>query len=58
VGDPLYPPGGVPRPAAKTLPGETGYFLHAYRVQFPHPRSQREVVIECGPPPVYRGRTE
>jgi 23S rRNA pseudouridine1911/1915/1917 synthase len=58
VGDPLYPPGGVPRPASKTLPGETGYFLHAYRVQFPHPRSQQEVVIECGPPPVYRGRTE
>jgi 23S rRNA pseudouridine1911/1915/1917 synthase len=58
VGDLLYPPGGVPSPAAKTLPGETGYFLHAHRIQFPHPRSLREIIIECGPPPAYRGRTE
>jgi 23S rRNA pseudouridine1911/1915/1917 synthase len=58
VGDPLYPPGGVPAPSGETLPGETGYHLHAHRVRFPHPRTSEEVVIHCGPPPLYRARTE
>ncbi len=58
VGDPLYPPGGVPPPDGGALPGATGYHLHAHRVRFPHPRTSREVVIHCGPPSLYRARTE
>lgn len=58
VGDPLYPPGGVPAPDGDALPGATGYHLHAHRVSFPHPRTSREVVIHCGPPPLYRAGTK
>jgi 23S rRNA pseudouridine1911/1915/1917 synthase len=68
LGDPMYPPGGVPAPAVVApawlaadgvvLPGETGYSLHAHRVGFAHPRTSKEVVILCGPPPLYRARTE
>jgi 23S rRNA pseudouridine1911/1915/1917 synthase len=58
VGDPLYPPGGVPAPTTTALPGAIGYYLHAYRVRFPHPRTLREVVIECGPSRLYRARNE
>jgi len=58
VGDPLYPPGGVPAPDGNALPGVTGYHLHAHRVSFPHPRAYREIVIHCGPPPLYRAGTE
>ncbi len=57
VGEPLYPTGGVPPPEASALPGSTGYHLHAHRVRFPHPRTSKEVVILCGPPPLYRART-
>ncbi len=58
VGDPLYPAGGVPAPDECVLPGATGYFLHAYHMKFSHPRTLREVVIECGPPPLYRTENE
>jgi len=58
VGDPLYPPGGVPAPDGDALPGATGYHLHAHRVRFRHPRTSREVVVLCGPPPLYRAETE
>jgi 23S rRNA pseudouridine1911/1915/1917 synthase len=58
VGDALYPPGGVPPPDGDSLPGATGYLLHAHRVRFPHPRTSGEVVIHCGPPPLYRAGTE
>lgn len=58
AGDPLYPQGGVPPPEGDVLPGATGYRLHAHRVRFPHPRTSREVVIHCGPPPLYRAGTE
>eukprot|EP00750_Incisomonas_marina_P028141 INCI6481.1.p1 GENE.INCI6481.1~~INCI6481.1.p1 ORF type:complete len:489 (+),score=77.14 INCI6481.1:159-1625(+) len=43
VGDPLYQRGGIPRvPDATTggkvpLPTDTGYHLHAWRVEFDHP---------------------
>lgn len=46
-GDPLYGPGGVPRPDA--LPGELGYALHAGRLSFPHPDGGRLTVH--APPP-------
>lgn len=58
VGDPLYPPGGVPPPEGRALPGSTGYHLHAHLVRFPHPRTSADVVIRCGPPPLYRAGTE
>lgn len=62
VGDPLYAPGGLPRPDNPGLPGDAGYFLHARRLQFSHPRTgQRldvtaplpEILVTetCGPPP-------
>jgi 23S rRNA pseudouridine1911/1915/1917 synthase len=49
VGDPLYAAGGGlrPRPA---LPGESGYHLHAYRLELDHPVTGARVEIECGPP--------
>jgi 23S rRNA pseudouridine1911/1915/1917 synthase len=58
VGDPLYPPGGVPPPDGDSLPGATGYHLHAHRVRLRHPRTSREIVIHCGPPPLYRAVTK
>jgi 23S rRNA pseudouridine1911/1915/1917 synthase len=58
VGDRLYPPGGVPEPSGNELPGATGYFLHAHRVRFPHPRTSTEIVIHCGPPRLYRAEGE
>ncbi|HHG2223660.1 MULTISPECIES: RluA family pseudouridine synthase [unclassified Synechococcus] len=35
LGDPLYRPGGEPRPGA--LPGDGGYLLHAHRLRLPLP---------------------
>jgi 23S rRNA pseudouridine1911/1915/1917 synthase len=35
LGDPLYGPGGNPRPGA--LPGDGGYRLHAHRLRLPLP---------------------
>lgn len=58
VGEPLYPPGGVPAPEGRALPGSTGYHLHAHRLRFPHPRTSTAVLIQCGPPPLYRARME
>lgn len=49
-GDPLYPPGGVPSPTTRTLPGELGYLLHAHQVSFAHPRSGATITVECHPP--------
>ena len=51
VGDPLYRHGGLPGPA---LPGETGYWLHAERLGFPHPATGEWTEITCGPPPALR----
>lgn len=38
VGDPLYPPGGVPAYDTPARPGDLGYLLHAHQVAFAHPR--------------------
>jgi len=51
-GDPLYIAGGTFAPIAdkqKTIPvpGDCGYFLHAYRLSFTHPRSQQKMDFEC-----------
>lgn len=56
VGDPLYPPGGVPAPGCLALPGDPGYRLHAAELLFRHPRTGREVAVACAPPPPLRSR--
>ncbi len=55
LGDPLYAPGGLPRavpPATKLpVPSDLGYLLHAERLKFIHPRTQKPMLISCPPPP-------
>lgn len=43
AGDPLFLPGGVPRP--DVLPGECGYFLRAAKLRFPHPATGEPLEI-------------
>ena len=55
VGDPLYVAGGQARLTPDetgrwAAPGDCGYWLHALRLEFAHPRSQQHVVIESEPP--------
>jgi 23S rRNA pseudouridine1911/1915/1917 synthase len=50
VGDPLYGPGGVPRPGSTALPGDGGYWLHAHRLALAHPITGATVVFEAPPP--------
>jgi 23S rRNA pseudouridine1911/1915/1917 synthase len=57
VGDPLYQSGGIPRAGGEddqraALPGETGYFLHSWKIRFPHPARGEDVEVVCPPPPV------
>jgi 23S rRNA pseudouridine1911/1915/1917 synthase len=54
VGDPLYVMGGLPAPDTRALPGDPGYLLHSAALSFFHPRTGREVVIECEPPALLR----
>ncbi|MEK6742459.1 MAG: RluA family pseudouridine synthase [Nitrospirota bacterium] len=54
VGDPLYGAGGLPRPDTQALPGDPGYNLHAAELSILHPRTGRELVFECEPPPLLR----
>jgi 23S rRNA pseudouridine1911/1915/1917 synthase len=51
VGDPLYAAGGRPGPRP-ALPGESGYHLHAHRLELDHPITGARVEIECAPPRV------
>lgn len=53
-GDPLYVLGGVVEEDSRALPGDPGYHLHAAEIGFRHPRTNRDVTIECSPPPVLR----
>src|SRR5262249_11400698 len=46
AGDPFYEEGGGPR-AGALRPGEGGFFLHAARLEAPHPRGTGTFVIEC-----------
>lgn len=61
VGDPLYAPGGQPYPLLPNaegklpVPGDCGYWLHAYRLTFPHPRTGERLAIACEPPPLLAG---
>jgi 23S rRNA pseudouridine1911/1915/1917 synthase len=57
VGDPLYAPGGLPRPDLPALPGDGGYFLHAERLVFPHPDTGALVELRDPPPAELRTRS-
>ncbi|MBI1753380.1 MAG: RluA family pseudouridine synthase [Acidobacteria bacterium] len=54
VGDPLYGPGGTPRPGSSALPGDLGYLLHAHRLELAHPRTGEWITLSCAPPPTLR----
>jgi 23S rRNA pseudouridine1911/1915/1917 synthase len=54
VGDPLYGVGGLPAADTHALPGDPGYHLHAAELQVHHPKTGRELVIACEPPPILR----
>jgi 23S rRNA pseudouridine1911/1915/1917 synthase len=43
VGDPLFGVGGTPRTDA--LPGDLGYFLRAWRIEFPTSIGMRQVSV-------------
>ncbi len=50
VGDRLYAAGGIINDP-ETLPGDTGYLLHAERLCFSHPATGLPFEIQCPPPP-------
>ncbi len=51
LGDPLYVAGG--RPADEPgLPGDTGYWLHAWRLALTHPAGGERLALTCGLPPI------
>jgi 23S rRNA pseudouridine1911/1915/1917 synthase len=50
VGDPLYAAGGVPGPRPGPA-GESGYHLHAHRLELDHPATGVRLEIECASPP-------
>ncbi|MDR3669400.1 MAG: pseudouridine synthase [Holophaga sp.] len=58
VGDPLYGPGGLPRPDLPALPGDGGYFLHAEHLAFPHPLTGRTLELWAPPPAELRMASE
>ena len=51
LGDPLYVAGGIAKINRDSglipVPGDCGYFLHAYRLSFIHPRSRVPISFEC-----------
>jgi 23S rRNA pseudouridine1911/1915/1917 synthase len=58
VGDPIYQAGGIPRPDGEddrsaARPGDIGYFLHSWKIRFPHPQRGEDLEIVCPPPPVF-----
>jgi 23S rRNA pseudouridine1911/1915/1917 synthase len=54
IGDPLYLVGGIPRVEDEKhpLPGDCGYFLHAWCLTFTHPRAEQEMSFVCSPPEI------
>jgi len=56
VGDPLYQAGGIPHPGGNedgraARPGDVGYFLHSWKIRFPHPARGEDMEVICPPPP-------
>ena len=52
LGDPLYVVGGTfaeiqPNQTQIPVPGDCGYFLHAYCLSFVHPRTLKEMSFTC-----------
>jgi 23S rRNA pseudouridine1911/1915/1917 synthase len=54
IGDPLYLVGGIPRleDEKQPVPGDCGYYLHAWRLAFAHPRTEQEMSFVCPPPAI------
>jgi 23S rRNA pseudouridine1911/1915/1917 synthase len=57
LGDPLYQAGGFPFESAGTdgrpaLPGDGGYFLHSWKIGFPHLGRGEKVEVTSPPPPL------
>ena len=50
IGDPLYEAGGGLK-HHPGLPGDSGYFLHAERLQFSHPATGQRMTVTATPPP-------
>ncbi|MGB8702116.1 MAG: RluA family pseudouridine synthase [Thermosynechococcaceae cyanobacterium] len=56
LGDPLYPIGGIPCPypvdagQKEPVPGDCGYYLHAYQLTFTHPQTHEERIVTCPVP--------
>ncbi len=55
LGDSLYLPGGIPRQATiqdgdkAIVPGDCGYYLHAYSLNFSHPRTHKRIQLQSPP---------
>jgi 23S rRNA pseudouridine1911/1915/1917 synthase len=54
VGDPLYSAGGGLKDSGSALPGDTGYLLHAERLELAHPTTGAPLCLSCAPPPPLR----
>lgn len=58
--DPLYLPGGIPKLTTNPntgllpVPGDCGYYLHAWQLAFEHPRSKVPVSIVAPPPATFQ----
>jgi 23S rRNA pseudouridine1911/1915/1917 synthase len=52
LGDPLYEAGGLPAAGSSAIPSDGGYWLHAHRVRFVHPRTGKTLSITAEPPAV------
>lgn len=53
LGDPLYDIGGIPKliiAEKLPVPGDCGYYLHAYHLSFLHPNTEELISIFCPPP--------
>lgn len=55
LGDPLYIKGGIfaeihANQTQITVPGDCGYWLHAYHLSFIHPRTLKQMEFTCPPP--------
>ena len=60
LGDPLYVVGAIAKTnrdsGSMPVPSDCGYYLHAYRLSFIHPRSNQPISFEC-PTPQWRSQT-
>jgi 23S rRNA pseudouridine1911/1915/1917 synthase len=56
IGDPLYGIGGTLIQEDISVPGHCGYFLHAHRLTFMHPRTETRMTVKCLPPQAFSER--